>query len=161
MNGLYTGRLASDGNGNLLADEAQKVGERDVVVHDENGDLVLGADGQAITLKVPILKFGKNHGLPVAFHDGSYVFLQPGEPSHNERYHQNNVGVQGTQVVDPAEPGYAGTADEPVAGNEHHFGVTEDDAHYDADSPTGVRLKFDPDSIAPIVTGHTEANQNG
>lgn len=161
MNGIYTGRLACDGNGNLLADESEKIGDKTVFLTDESGETITGPDGLALSVVIPIFRYGPNHGLPVAYHDGSYVFVQPGEQSHNERHHQNAVDMFGTQDTDPDAPGYAGTKEEPVAGAEHHFGVTEDDAHYDPDSPTGVKTKFDPDRIAATVTSHTEAYKNG
>jgi hypothetical protein len=46
-------------------------------------------------------------------------------------------------------------ADDKV--NTHHFEPSPDDPHYDADAPNKTRLKFHPDSVAPTVTGHTEA----
>lgn len=113
MTGIYNGRLACDGNGNLLADPT---------------------------------------GLPVAYHEGSYVFLEPGEPSHNERHHQQFVEFQGTQDQDPELPGFA-----EEEGNTHHYGIAEDDPHRDEDAPNKTRLRFDPDSIAGLVTSHTEA----
>ena len=50
-------------------------------------------------------------GFPVA-HDvdnNVYVFLAPGEPSHNERHSSGNLlEMVATQSVDPDLPGYAG-----------------------------------------------------
>lgn len=76
---------------------------------------------------------GDRKGEPVAYHDGSFIFLKPGEPSHNKRHHQQYAGVAATTEEDA-----------------HHNGVTEDDPHYDG-------LTFLPDKVAEKLTGHTEA----
>lgn len=93
---------------------------------------------------------GERAGEPVALHEGSYVFLQPGEPSHNARYEERALEIVATQDADENAPGYAGTESSPTEGNEHHFGVTEDDPH--VSGPI-----FDPDKVAAKVTGHTDA----
>lgn len=87
---------------------------------------------------------GAHAGEPVAFHDGSYVFIKAGEPSHNDRHHENFA------VID-------GTTDENEAGQEHHLVVQPDDAHYDGEAENSTRLRFDPDSTAAKITGHTAA----
>jgi hypothetical protein len=97
---------------------------------------------------------GPREGEPVAYHDGSYIFIKPGELSHNERHHENFAGVVLTQTEDPDAPGYAGDEDDPTEGNEHHFAVQEDDPHYN-----GVRN--DPDKVAARITGHTDAYTGG
>lgn len=161
--GIYHGRLVADGNGNLLADEAQKVGEKTITVTDSDGEDMLNGDGQPITVTVPIFKFGKNHGKPVAFHEGSYVFVQKGEPSHNERHHQQVAQMTPTQHMDNGFPGYAGDPDNPTEGNEHHWGPTPDDPHYsegatDADGvTTNTKLIQVPDSLNEDAVGHTAA----
>lgn len=98
---------------------------------------------------------GPREGEPVAYDNGSYVFVQPGEKSHNERHHQNYVDVEGTNDET------AGTQDSPTAGQEHHWGPLEDDAHYSANAPRNTRLRFDADKLAARVTSHTEAYKNG
>ena len=82
---------------------------------------------------------GDRAGDPVAYHEGSFVFLQPGELSHNDRHHSQFADVVGTTDE---------TADQE--GNEHHFGPTEDDPHRDG-------LKFGPDKIEAKITSHTDA----
>lgn len=100
---------------------------------------------------------GEHAGLPVAFHEGEYVFLEPGEKSHNARHHKNEVGVVITQHEDPEQPGYAGTKAKPTKGHEHHFGPAEDDPHYDENSPNNTKLIQLPDKQAATLSGHTEA----
>lgn len=121
MDGIYTGRLVTDGYGNLLADE------------------------------------GENKGMPVAYHDGSYVFIGPGEPSHNQRHEQEVKDVVGTQDADPDAPGYAGTPENPTEGNEHHWEVLPEDAHFTESNENKTKLIFDPDAVAEKITGHTES----
>src|SRR5215831_15779143 len=95
--GIYHGRLMADGQGNLLADES--------TLNPDTGEA----------------EYGENHGKPVAYHEGSYVFLKKGEDSHNKRHEQN-----------VAE--FAGTTDATNEGEEHHEGPLEDDPHYDPDA---------------------------
>lgn len=98
---------------------------------------------------------GEDAGLPVAAaEDGTYVFVQPGEPSHNERHEKNTVGMFSTQDEDPDQPGYAGTKKEPVEGAGHHWDPLDSDPHLHG-------LRFDPDRVAVTITGHTEAYKNG
>lgn len=115
------------------------------LVCDGNGNLLAGE--------------GDREGEPVAYDDGQYVFLDPDEPSHNERHHKKFAGVVLTQTQDESQPGYAGTKNKPTKGNEHHFKVAEDDAHYsnNSNSDAQVSLKFHPDKVGERVTSHTEA----
>lgn len=119
---------------------------------------------------------GEFAGFPIAFHDGSYVFVQPGEQSHNERHHvqfaQSTVAGGGT--VDAI----AGTVDASMTDdpdlintdestNPHHFGTLEDDPHYEAGytkdngEVSNTRPKLIPDTIAPRMTGHTASISEG
>lgn len=141
--GIYHGRLMADGQGNLLADESKRVGDRQVQLYDENGDAVL-VGGEPLTVSTPVFKYGKNHARPVAFHEGSYVFLSGGDESHNERHHKQFVVVDATTDED-----------------EHHEGVTQDDPHYDADTDNNTRLRFQPDTVSKTFTGHTDAYSEG
>ncbi len=100
----------------------------------------LVADGQGNLLADE----GDRAGDPVAFHEGSYVFIQPDEPSHNERHE--------TQVLE-----VIGTTDENEEGQEHHAGPLEDDPHYDADAENNTKLRQLPDKVSAKLTGHTEA----
>lgn len=118
MTDYYVGRLATDGYGNLLADE------------------------------------GANAGEPVAYTKEGYVFLNPGDKSHNEQFHKQYVQVEGTNDET------AGSPESPTAGQEHHWGVTEDDAHYSATAANKTQLRFDPDKLAARVTSHTGAYTN-
>lgn len=165
----YVGRLQCDGNGNLLADESRNAGSTTVAVHDANGEPVEDADGNQVTVTVPLVRYGKNHGRPVA-HDtktDKFFFIEAGEPSHNERHHKQNVDLVGTQDQVPEDPGYAGTKDKPTKGNEHHFGVLEDDPHYakgatDSQSRvTNTKLKFDADKAAAKASSHTHQHKGG
>jgi hypothetical protein len=109
--GIYHGRLACDGSGNLLASDA--------------GDW------------------------PVAYHDGSFIFIGIGEPSHNARHEQNLVEVAATVAADqvPDNPELVNVTD---TDNLHHFEVQPDDPHFEG-------VQTNPDSIAPLATGHTDA----
>jgi len=116
---------------------------------------------------------GEHAGFPIAYHDGSFVFVQPGEPSHNDRHHQRfaqsqRPGGEFSDVID-------GTVDEsmiPVNGdrslintdettNAHHFGVLEDDPHYhegaqtEAGRVTNTKAGTITDAISARITGHT------
>lgn len=88
---------------------------------------------------------GPHKGHPVAYHEGSFVFVQKGEPSHNERHHQNTLDMTPTQHLDSSMPGYAGTQEEPTEGNEHHWMVTD-----------GTTSQT-PDAVSETATGHTDA----
>lgn len=101
---------------------------------------------------------GEFAGYPIAFHEGSYVFVQPGEPSHNKRHESNVIEMVMTQDQVEDMPGFAGTPDNPVEGREHHWGPLEDDAHFDADARNKTKTVFDPDVVAAKITGHTEAH---
>jgi hypothetical protein len=91
---------------------------------------------------------GPNQGEPVAYHDGSYVFIKADEPSHNDRHHENFAVIDGT--TDSSEPGQS-----------HHDTVSEDDPHYDAEAENNTRLRFHADKISAKVTGHTDAYTKG
>lgn len=163
-NGIYEGRLQTDGNGNLLAYDATIRGQQLVPLFDGAGNPMLNADGTQITMLMPILDVGPSHGLPVAAHDGSYVFVSPGDPSHNERHQQNVLGLDPTQDVDPELPGFAGNDEaDGIEGTAHHFGVLPDDPHYQEGATNARGLvnntnaRLDPDSVAHLVTGHTAA----
>jgi hypothetical protein len=123
--GIYHGRLVTDGEGNLLADE------------------------------------GDYAGFPVAFHDGSYVFLGPGEASHNARHHQQFAEMTGTVDASMTDDPDLVNADDVT--NRHHFGVLEDDPHYDPDpnSRTGTKPSLEPDAISAIASGHTDGYTGG
>jgi len=163
--GIYSGRLQTDGEGNLLAYEAEQIGEKTVTVNDENGNPILGTDGQAISVTVPVFRFGDNHGKPVAEHEGSYVFLSAGEPSHNDRHHQQFVVVDSTVDASQTDDPDLVNADEK--NNAHHFGVLPDDPHYEEGATdyrgrvTNMRTRFDPDSVAATSTSHTDAYTGG
>jgi len=130
--GTYRGRLMADGQGNLLADESERLGDRQVTTDD--GTIV----------SEPIFRYGENHGKPVAEHEGSYVFVNAGEASHNDRHHRNLLE-------------FAGTTDESAEGESHHLEPASDDPHYDADTENHTRLRFSPDAVAATETGHTDA----
>jgi hypothetical protein len=112
---------------------------------------------------------GDRAGQPVAYDkdNDNFRFLKPGEPSHNDQHHENFVGVVVTQDQDPDQPGYAGSPDDPAEGHEHHFGVTEDDPHYEEDATdadgrvTHTRLRTLPDSVSRMTGGHTSQHRNG
>lgn len=112
----------------------------------------LECDGQGNLLAAE----GEHKGYPVAFHEGSYVFVQPGEPSHNDRHHQQFVSFEGTVDQSMTDDETLVNSDHDT--NPHHFEVQEDDAHYDENSPNHTRLSFHPDAIAAQVTSHTEAS---
>jgi hypothetical protein len=142
--GIYRGRLMCDGQGNLLADESKRVGDKVVTVYDENGNPMLDGNGMEMTVHVPMFRYGNNHNRPVALHEGSYVFVGEGEASHNERHHQKFVTFEGT-------------TDESIEGQEHHLSPMKDDPHYDADTDNHTRLRFSPDKVAATETSHTDA----
>lgn len=139
--GTYNGRMEADGMGNLLASE------------------------------------GQHAGFPIAFENGSYVFVQPGQPSHNERHHQQFAksqtpsgevdSIAGTvdiaMIADPDDPAQAALVNTDSSTNPHHYETQVDDPHYDEGytKDNGVvsntRPKLLPDTIAPRVTGHTDA----
>jgi len=164
----YEGRLQCDGYGNLLADESRPAGTATVPAHDANGEPIEDANGEPVTVTVSLVRYGKNHGRPVA-HDtksDKFVFIKPGEPSHNERHHKKDIHLQGTQVDDPDMPGYAGTKEKPTKGNEHHFGVLEDDDHYEKGAELGgkvtnTRMRMSADKQAARESSHTHQHKVG
>jgi len=142
---VYRGRLMCDGQGNLLADESKRVGDRIITVYDDNGNPVLGPDGTELEVHLPVFRYGNSHGRPVALHDdGTYVFVESGDKSHNERHHKQFVTFQGT-------------TDESNEGESHHLSPSKDDPHYDPDTENNTRLRFSPDKVAVTETAHTDA----
>lgn len=124
---VYRGRLVTQGDGHLLADE------------------------------------GPAKGFPVAYDNGEFIFVNPGEPSHNERHEKNALNLTPTQDQDETAPGYAGTEYDPTEGNEHHWHTPTDNQNYEEGAVdllgrvTNARNRTHPDTIAPRVTGHTDA----
>lgn len=120
MDGIYHGRLACDGNGNLLADE------------------------------------GEHAGMPVAYHEGSYVFVQAGEQSHNDRHHTGSFLSFGSTVDESMtdDPSLVNATRETQP---HHWEVQPDDAHYDPDAPNLTRPRLLADAQAAVTSSHTEA----
>jgi len=112
---------------------------------------------------------GDWEGHPVAFHEGSYVFVQPGEPSHNQRHQQNVLVVNGTVSAEDlqnpeviAELERRGASTDPADHKHHEPGyIEEDDPHYHPTAPNNIKLLVHPDAISPMVTSHTEAYKNG
>jgi hypothetical protein len=152
----YSGRLMCDGEGRLMADESRIVGSKTVTVYDEDGNAELDDNGTPVTILLPVKKFGANHGKEVAYHEGSFIFLNDGDESHNARHHENFVTMDGT--VDESmtdDPSLVNASRDGE--NSHHFETQPDDPHYDADAPNKTRLKFDSDRIASTITAHTEA----
>lgn len=95
---------------------------------------------------------GDRAGHPIAWDedDEIFVFLKPGEPSHNERHHKQFADVQGTQSVDPDLPGYAGpSAEEATEGNEHHWEENLDFSE----------VRQLPDAQARLTGGHTHQHR--
>lgn len=113
------------------------------LVADGNGNLLADDDGP-------------DKGKAVAYDEDSdtYVFVKAGEASHNERHHLQFAQPTPTQDVDPEMPGYAGTADDPAEGAEHHF---------DAPPAEGEasQLKTNPDLLAREISGHTNQHRLG
>lgn len=70
----------------------------------------------------------------------SYIFVDEGAPSHNDRHGTAFADIHGSTEDDP-----------------HHTAIEESDAHYAKGAPNNTRIRFDPDHIAAKVTGHTEA----
>jgi hypothetical protein len=131
---IYHGLIWTDGNGNLLA-------------YDATFDPTTGEETP-----------GPNHGRPIAYHEGSYIFLNPGEPSHNERHSVNVLEVDGT--VDASMTDDESLVNADSTENAHHFAVQEDDPHYDPDAPNGVKLTSLSAREADTFTGHTDAPAN-
>lgn len=146
--GTYEGRLMCDGYGNLLADESKFVGYKEITVTDDNGDPILDNGGEPTVVRVPQFRFGENHGQPVAEHEGSYVFLNPGDESHNDRHHQQFAEIVRTADADAPE-------------SQHHSGTLPDDPHYDENADNLTRMRFSPDKVAATETGHTAAYKGG
>lgn len=132
-----------------------------------NGRLEADGDGNLLASE------GEFAGFPVAYHDGSFIFVQPGELSHNERHHVQFA--QSMQLNGETSDLIGGTVDEsqiPEGGdptlinvgdgvNEHHFSPSMDDPHYlegatdDFGRVTNTKTKTIPDAMASRITGHT------
>lgn len=129
-----------------------------------NGRMQADGDGNLLASE------GEFAGYPIAYHDGSYVYVQPGEPSHNERFHQRfaesqtidgtvTTGISGTVDANMTDDPDLVNTDETV--NQHHFGTLESDPHYvagytkDNGVISNTHPKNIPDTIAPRMTGHT------
>lgn len=100
---------------------------------------------------------GERAGFPVAYDpdSDSYVFVNPGEPSHNERHHKRFAQMQGTVDASMTDDPSLVNADKD--NNAHHFETQPDDAHYDKNAPNRTRVRFDPDAVAAVITGHTDS----
>ena len=94
---------------------------------------------------------GPRKGDPVIYDDDNdnFRFLEHGEPSHNEKYHKKFAEPIPTQDVDPDLPGYAGTADKPVKGSEHHFLPIDD----------RPEIRTLPDKVSAKASGHTHSHK--
>lgn len=145
--GEYRGRLAIIGDhqhplfGHLVADQATKVGERTVIVHDENGAARCDDNGDPFKITVPVYEYGPVHGYPV-FHNtvaGRYEFVEPGGQSHNQRHGDPHRVV----VIQATIPG------SDLPGDAHHDGPLPTDAHFHG-------IRHNPDELAGRVTGHTD-----
>lgn len=102
---------------------------------------------------------GDRQGDPVAFHEGSYVFLSPGDESHNARHSNGGaLEVTPTQAVDPTFPGHAAEDDPDTA---HHFAIDPNDPHYKPGAPADTKIRNSPDKTARVESGHTETYVNG
>ena len=62
--GVYSGQVAADGEGNLIAEEGDQAGEFIVWAEDNDSE------------------------------EGHYEYVMKGEQSHNERYHQQFAGLE-------------------------------------------------------------------
>lgn len=79
---------------------------------------------------------------PVAYHDGSYIYLKAGELSHNARHEQNKLEMTGT--VDESMTDDTSLVNADSENNAHHFEGPGDGT-------------ADPDAIAVKITSHTDA----
>lgn len=125
------------------------------------------ADGEGNLLAAE----GEFAGYPIAFHDGSFVFVQPGEPSHNARHHvqfAKSTTINGdsdfiTGTVDASMTDDPDMVNSDESTNPHHYATQEDDPHYEAGYTkdngqiSNTRPKNNPDAIAPRITGHTDS----
>lgn len=120
-----------------------------------NGRLVADGEGNLLADE------GERAGYPVAYEDGVFVFLSPDDLSHNERHEKNALQVAATVDESMVDKTNKDLVNVTKTENQHHFGTLEDDPHYDANSPTGTKMRFIPDAVASKATGHTEAYSNG
>lgn len=110
-----------------------------------HGRLVCDGDGNLLADE------GDQKGYPVKYHEGSFVFVQPGEASHNET-HESNVLPAISATVD------ASMTDDETLVNAYEGG--ENAHHFDQPNPDEPPHK-DPDAVAAKVTGHTDAYKGG
>lgn len=94
---------------------------------------------------------GEFAGFPVAYDEGQYIFVAPGEPSHNARFHQNVVEFTGT-----VDESMVAEGDEDLV-NAYEGG--ENSHHFDMPDPANP-APVDPDSISAVISGHTDAPSN-
>lgn len=155
MSGTYEGRLAADGNGNLLAHEATLVGTKTFYLCAEDGSFMLDDDGERREVVENVYDYGADHGKPVKYDPTTqtYVFVSDGEPSHNDDHHKSFAQINGT-----SGPLYDADGNQVYPGDAHHFFPAPDDPHFDEDGgkfkTTVTTLK---DDEAPTATGHTAA----
>lgn len=112
-------------------------------------------------------------GKPVVTPDGgkTWLYADEDDPSHHERYHERYAGVDGTanKLLELQLEHGRVKAEELMREQEpHHFKPTDDDPHYvegARDPVTGTvthtQLRHDPDHVAAVVTGHTDAYKDG
>ena len=101
-----------------------------------------------------------DHGKLVKYHEGSFVEVSPNEPNHNATHEQQVLTIDGTRDADQVTAAALEVGQDPDnyaflvnAGdgvNMHHYEVQSDDAHADG-------IKVLPDSLAPVMTSHTDA----
>lgn len=149
---VYTGRLASGEDGNLLADETVLIDQRVVLLFDQDNKPLLNGDGEQISIVQNVSEHGPNHGRPV-IHDldaGVYRFLEPGEASHNEVHGQRDLTMSGT-----SGPLFDINGDKVTDGDAHHFQPLPDDPHFDRDAPNLTRTVED-ENKPELLTAQTE-----
>jgi hypothetical protein len=129
----YEGRLVTLGDGNLYA-------------HEDGTPDPFDADGN------PALR-----AVVADPESDSYVFIEEGAQSHNERFHKQFTQVQMTSGLLFNEKG-----EQVYAGDDHHVFPQATDPHFDDAEPKfKTTTTSHDDAVAPTVTGYTGAYKGG
>jgi hypothetical protein len=140
---LLTGRLVTDGTGRLFIQPTDDEGEVVSAIHME------AKDGGGVDQLIPGLievTWDEDDG------DGGYVEVMLGDLSHNKRYEENVVGINGT-----SGPLFDANGALILSGDSHHDSPVPTDPHYDPDAPNFTKTEMIPDEISATATSHTEA----
>ena len=93
--------------------------------------------------------FAQENGREVAYdaETDSFVYVRPGDPSHNQRHERRRLVIEGTTPEQYAagDPAHA-----------HHYEPLPNDAHAVGDGTRKTQVVFNSDVDSPTAASHTD-----